>query len=128
MRAAKVLSTVGKTSVSGLKNATRLSPDELLTGQRLEQLLGKGLRESPHVGAEYLDDLGRAYDAVGGLNASKFWNESKFINSIRKHLLKSNDFTVIYMTGFTAQQIAAVQKYLGTLSSEHLAKIIRIGF
>jgi len=62
-------------------------------------LLGKGLRESPHVGAEYLDDLGRAYDAVGGLNASKFWNEGKFINSIRKHLLKSNDFTVVDMKG-----------------------------
>jgi hypothetical protein len=114
--------------VSGLKNATRLTPDELLTGQRLEQLLGKGLRESPHVGAEYIDDLGRAYDALGGLNASKFWNESKFLNSIRKHLLKSDVTTVIDLTGFTPQQIAAVQKYLATLSPEQLAKIIRIGF
>ena len=114
--------------VSGLKNAMRLSPDELLTGQRLEQLLGKGLRESPHVGAEYIDDLGRAFDALGGLNASKFWNEGKFLNSIRKHLLKSDVTTVIDLTGFTPQQIVAVQKFLGTLSPEELAKIIRIGF
>ena len=42
--------------------------DELRIGQRLDQLLGKVLRESPHVGAEYIDDLGRAYDALCGFH------------------------------------------------------------
>ena len=47
---------------TGLGGATRLTPEELATGQRLEKLLGKPVRESPHVGAEYIDDLGRSFD------------------------------------------------------------------
>ena len=113
---------------SGLTGATRLSPDELATGQRLEQLLGKSLKESPHVGAEYVDDLGRAYDALGTPAASQYWNAKKFFKSIDGHLLKSNDFTVIDLTGFTPTQIAEVKNYLSGLSKAQLDKIIRIGF
>jgi hypothetical protein len=113
---------------SGLKNATRLSPNELATGQRLEALLGKSLRESPHRGAEYIDDLGRTYDAFGHPNASKFWNPKEFFRSLDRHLLKSNDFTVIDLTGFDPAHIAAVEKYLAVLSPARLATIIRIGF
>jgi len=113
---------------SGLTGATRLSPDELATGQRLEQLLGKSLKESPHVGAEYVDDLGRTYDALGTPAASQYWNAKKFFKSIDGHLLKSNDFTVIDLTGFTPTQIAEVKNYLSGLSKAQLDKIIRIGF
>jgi RHS repeat-associated protein len=120
---------IGTTApVSGLKNATRLNPNELATGQRLEALLGKTLRESPHRGAEYIDDLGKTYDAFGHPNASKFWNPKEFFRSLDRHLLKSNDFTVIDLTGFDPAHIAAVQKYLAGLSPERLATIIRIGF
>jgi hypothetical protein len=118
----------GRSSISGLNNATRLSADELATGQRLESLLGRSLKESPHVGAEFIDDLGRTYDALGVPNALKFWNEKEFVDSIDGHLLKSNDFTVIDLTGFTPEQIAAVQRHLSTLTSEQLSRTIRIGF
>ena len=49
--------------------------------------------ESEHVGAEYIDNLGRTYDAVGQPGASQFWNEEQFLKSIDDHLLKSNDTT-----------------------------------
>jgi len=113
---------------SGLGSAKRLSPDELATGQRLEAKLGKSLTESPHTGAEYIDDLGKTYDALGVPRASQFWNESKFLKSIDGHLLKSNNFTVIDLTGFTPSQIAAVERHLATLTPEQLARIMRIGF
>jgi hypothetical protein len=44
------------------------------------------------------------------------------------HLLKSNNFTVIDLTGFTAEHIAAVKKHLATLKPEQLARIIKVGF
>ena len=58
---------------SGLTGAKRLRPDELATGRRLERLLGRRLRESAHEGAEFVDDFGRTFDALGGgSQASKF--------------------------------------------------------
>jgi hypothetical protein len=84
--------------------------------------------ESPHVGAEYVDDLGRSYDALGMPAASKYWNERQFLASINSHLLKSNDFTVVDLTGFTSEQVGAVSGYVNSLSSELQARIIRIGF
>ena len=92
------------------------------------QKLGLELRESPHVGAEYVDALGKSYDALGSPLASKFWNAEQFTSSIASHLLKSNDFTVIDLTGFTSAQIGEVTAYLGTLSKAQLARIIKVGF
>jgi hypothetical protein len=82
------------------------------------QQLGISLQESTHVGAEYVDALGRTYDRLGTPAASRFWNATQFTNSIATHLLKSNDFTVVDLTGFTPAQIADVNQYLGTLSEE----------
>jgi hypothetical protein len=62
---------------------------------------GLTLKESVHIGAEYVDELGRTYDALGNPKASKFWNRKKFFESIKHHLRKSNDFTVIDLTDFT---------------------------
>jgi hypothetical protein len=112
----------------GIPNATRLSPAEQATAARLQAQTGLRLRESPHRGAEYIDDLGRTYDALGDPRASQFWDERRFLNSIDHHLLKSNDFTVIDLTGFTPSQIAAVRNYVDGLSQASRAKIIRIGF
>jgi hypothetical protein len=113
---------------SGLTNATRLTADELATGRLLEEQIGRPLQESAHEGAEFVDELGRSYDALGVPKASQFWNEKQFLNSIDEHLLKSNDFTAINLTGFTPAQIDTVRKYLATLTPEQLARIIRIGF
>src|SRR5579885_1517160 len=79
----------------GIPNATRLSTAEQATAARLQAQTGLTLRESPHRGAEYIDDLGRTYDALGDPRASQFWDEKRFLSSIDHHLLKSNDFTVI---------------------------------
>ncbi|NVB39974.1 toxin [Pseudenhygromyxa sp. WMMC2535] len=111
-----------------IEGATRLHPDELATGERLSNQLGRRLKESPHEGAEYIDDLGRSYDALGRPAASKFWNEKQFFKSIDHHLLKSNDFTAIDLTGFTSAQKAAVAAYVDALPSASQARIIRIGF
>ncbi|HSR54181.1 MAG TPA: hypothetical protein VLV83_25410 [Acidobacteriota bacterium] len=86
------------------------------------------MRESTHEGAEYVDDLGRTYDALGDPAASPFWNEKEFLDAIDTHLLKSNDFTVIDMTGFTPDQVRTVGSYLDSLPGHLQAKIIRIGF
>ena len=112
---------------SGLGGATQLSADELATGQRLEARLGKSLKESTHVGADYVDDFGRSYDALGGFDP-KFFNEKSFLRQIEKHLLKSNDFTVIDLTGFSQAQIDVVRRHLSTLRPEQLKRIIQIGF
>ena len=118
---------VGAPTSSGLANVTRLSANELETGKRLEAVLGRVLRESPHEGAEYIDDLGKTYDAFGHPNASRFWNPKAFFASLEHHLRKSNDFTVIDLTGFSQDQITAVQKYLSGLSPDQLKKLILIG-
>src|SRR5262249_47170890 len=112
----------------GIPNATRLSPAEQATAARLQAQTGLRLRESPHVGSEYVDDLGRTYDALGDPIASQFWNEQQFLRSIDSHLLKSNDFTVIDMTGFAQQQIDVVRNHVNGLPRASQAKIIRIGF
>ena len=111
-----------------LTGVTRLHPDEIATGQRLSAQIGRPLRESEHVGAEFVDDLGRSYDAIGRPAASQFWNEAKFFKSIDSHLLKSNDFTAIDLTGFTAAQKAAVGRYIDALPAPLQSRVIRIGF
>jgi len=94
----------------------------------LAEKLGTRLKESPHVGAEYVDDLGRSYDALGRPAASKYWNEQKFLKSVDSHLVKSNDFTAVDMTGFTEAQKVAVRGYLDSLPAMSQSRIIRIGF
>jgi len=115
-------------TLEAIPGAVRLSAAEQATAARLIEKLGIVLRESAHVGAEYVDALGRTYDALGTPAASRFWNAAQFMNSIASHLLKSNDFTVIDLTGFTQAQIGQVNAYLATLTAAQLARIIRVGF
>jgi hypothetical protein len=89
---------------------------------------GRTFKESPHVGAEYIDDLGRSYDAVGRPQASQFWDEQTFLDSIDVHLLKSNHYTVIDLTQFTPEQVAAVRAHIDRLPAKQQARIVRIGF
>lgn len=109
-------------------NVTRLKEAELATGKRLSKKLGVPLAESPHKGADFVDAAGKTYDALGTPAASRYWNQKDFIKAINDHLLKSNDLTVIDLTGFTPEQITVVQRHLSTLKPDQLAKIIRVGF
>jgi hypothetical protein len=115
----------------GIPDATRLSPAEQATAARLKahpDFADRTFGESPHVGAEYVDDRGMSYDAVGTPEASRYWNERVFLHSVDQHLLKSNDYTVVDLTGFTPEQIAAVRRHLDGLPASEQAKIVRIGF
>lgn len=112
----------------GIPNAVRLTEVEQATAARLQAQTGLKLRESPHVGAEYVDQLGRTYDALGNPRAAQFWNEAQFTRSIDAHLRKSVDFTVIDLTEFKPEQINAVRTYINGLPNTAQSRIIRIGF
>lgn len=110
-------------------SVARLTESEVATGTRLAQAYPDRIfNSSPHVGAEYVDDLGRSYDAVGSPAASRYWSESQFLRSIDSHLLKSNIFTVVDLTGFSSEQISVVRAYIDGLSTDKQSMIIRIGF
>jgi hypothetical protein len=70
----------------------------------------------------------RRFDALGAPAASAHWNEGEFLDAIRGHLLKSNDFTVVDLTGFTANQVDVVSRYVDSLAPELQQRIIKIGF
>jgi hypothetical protein len=128
---AETLESLEVATARGILEPGRLTEAEEATVIRLKQvpeLWDRDFWTSEHKGAEYIDDLGRSLDAMGAPRASQYWNEEKFLNAIHQHLLKSNDFTVIDLTGFTAEQVAAVNRYLGTLDEKQLAKVIKIGF
>jgi len=121
----------GAGELVGIPGATRLSAAEQATAARLRRLAGfSGLtfRESPHVGAEYVDELGRSYDALGTPRAAAYWNKHQFLASIGQHLLKSNDFTVVDASGFRPHHVAAVRDYLDSLPTHVQARVVRIEF
>ena len=111
-----------------------LHPAEVATAERvakLPQFAGRTFKAPPSdPGYDWLDDLGRHYDAIGRPEVSRHFNWDTFRRSIDKHLLKHNHFTVIDVTGFTPQQVALVKSYLDVLpqTTDHGNTIIRIGF
>jgi hypothetical protein len=117
----------------GDPNLARLSDSEAATLTRLQEehpdLDFKASAEERD--GEYVDSQGRTYDQMGDPNTSKYWNPNsaqKFYAAIRAHLLKSMDFTVIDLTGFSEQSISDITNFIDSLSPADQAKIIRIGF
>jgi hypothetical protein len=117
----------------GDPNLARLSDSEAATLTRLQEehpeLDFKASAEERD--GEYVDSQGRTYDQMGNPRASNFWNPSaaqKFYAAIRGHLLKSMDFTVIDLTGFSEQSVSDITNFIDSLSPADQAKIIRIGF
>jgi len=82
--------------------------------------------ESVSARADYVDHLGRIYVTVGGMTASRFWNELKFFSSIRRHLATSCDFTVIRLSGFGSEHTEAICRFIDGLPRELQGKIIRM--
>jgi RHS repeat-associated protein len=112
-----------------IAQAKRLKPAERLTAERLQRARGIKLYESAAEGADFVDELGRTYDAVGGIGASTHWDEKQFLKSLFEHVAhKTNDFTVVDLVGYAQHQIEAVKKYVGGLPPNLQAKIIRLGF
>lgn len=114
--------------VGTVANVKKLRPAEVETGKRLSRKLGVPLAESPHDGADFIDPAGKTYEAMGVPDAAKYWPQKKFLESIDKHFLKSVDYVVIDLTGFSEEQISIVKQYLSKLPPEQVAKLIRIGF
>jgi hypothetical protein len=111
----------------------RLSDSETATLTRLqEEYPDSDFKPSAEErDGEYVDDQGRTYDQMGNPNTSKYWNPGaaqKFYQAIQAHLLKSMDFTVIDLTGFSEQSTADITSYVDSLPEAEQAKIIRIGF
>jgi uncharacterized protein YukE len=114
-------------------NLGRLSGAELATLRRLQGMLpDRKFTVSPEErDGEYTDDEGRTYDQMGDTDTSKYWNSANsqnFFDAIDRHLLKSVDFTVIDLTGFSKQSISDITDYVESLPEQEQAKIIRIGF
>lgn len=110
-----------------------LRPHEQATVARLAEDPGFAERTfsappPPDPGYDWHDDLGHHYDALGDGTKSQYFRLDQFKNSIDRHLLKSNDFTVVDMTGYTDQQVSDVREHVDQLPPESRAKIIRVGF
>jgi hypothetical protein len=116
----------------GIPGATRLNPGEQATAARLLQspdFTGGSLFESPDASSDFTDANGLTYDALGTPSASAYFNQAQFLASIDSHLLKSNDYTVIDLTGFTQDQINVISQHLASLPPNlQTHPIIRIGF
>ena len=129
---ARAADKVPDAPLRGIPDAKRLTPAEQATAARLQRhpdFTARAFKESEHDGADYIDDRGRSYDAMGSPEASRHWNDgSLFIRAIDNHLRKSTDFTVIDLTGFTAEQIGIVRGYVNSLPDKAQARIVRIGF
>jgi hypothetical protein len=111
----------------------RLKPPERASLDRLrDQFPDRDLRaSSAERDGEFVDNQGRTYDQMGNPQTSDFWNArtaQRFYRSIDGHLLKSMDYTVIDLTGFSEQSIADITEYVDSLPAQAQAKIIRIGF
>jgi hypothetical protein len=113
--------------------AEHARPAEVRTAERLGQnpeFDGRTFEAPPppDPGYDWVDEMGRTYDAMGDGTKSRYFKLREFTNSIDSHLLKGNDFTVIDMTGYTPEQIAAVTKYVDGLPAASQALIRRVGF
>jgi RHS repeat-associated protein len=104
-------------------NLARLSASELSTGTRFAEQSGLQLTVSGHVGEEFVDAAGKTYDAMGQPAAFKFWNPSEFLDSITNHLNKSNDYTIIDLSGASSDQINTVKNFVGGLDQALQNKI-----
>jgi hypothetical protein len=114
-------------------NLARLSDPEAATLTRLQdEFPERGFKASAEErDGEFTDSQGRTYDQMGDPRTSQFWNPrnaQRFYDAIDEHLLKSMDYTVIDLTGFSDQSIADITNYVDSLPEAEQAKIIRIGF
>jgi hypothetical protein len=110
--------------------ANNAKPPERVTAGRVAarpELKGRVFRAppAPDPGYDWVDDLGRTYDAMGDGTTAKYFKFNKFKAAIDHHLMKGNTFTVIDMTGYTQEQISQVRAYVDTLPAKG---IIRVGF
>ncbi|MFG1654506.1 WXG100 family type VII secretion target [Micromonospora sp. NPDC049275] len=98
----------------GMDPATgRFRPGEAETATRLEQHLGVTLRRAPtESSADWVDEAGRTYDAVGNFPAQFFerqWPQLQY--QIERHLDKA-DLVPVDVSRFTPEQVARIERFI----------------
>ncbi|MET7951176.1 WXG100 family type VII secretion target [Micromonospora sp. NPDC005324] len=98
----------------GMDPATgRFRPGEAETAVRLEQELGVRLQRAPaDSSADWVDEAGRTYDAVGNFPAQFFdrqWPQLQY--QIERHLDKA-DLVPVDVAQFNPEQVARIEQFL----------------
>jgi RHS repeat-associated protein len=106
----------------------RLTNEEIITGNRLARQIGRKLFESQHVGAEFVDEAGMTFDAIGHPEAYKhFGDGAAFFKSIVRHVNKSVDHVAIDLQGATEEQIQAITSFVNkNLTKAQSDKIVYV--
>ncbi len=106
---------------------SRLTQAEISTGERLAEQGGLRLFQSGHVGAEFVEATGKTYDAMGGVQAYKYFGSgTDFFKSITRHVNKSVDYVALDLKGASENQIKAIEKFVGGLTKEQQSKIVYV--
>lgn len=91
----------------------RFRPGEAETAVRIEQELGVRLRRAPAgSSADWVDETGRTYDAVGNFPAQFFdrqWPQLQY--QIERHLDKA-ELVPVDVSRFSAGQIAKIEQFI----------------
>ncbi|MEU7750481.1 WXG100 family type VII secretion target [Micromonospora sp. NPDC049171] len=98
----------------GMDPATgRFRPGEAETAARLEQEVGVRLQRAPaDSSADWVDDAGRTYDAVGNFPAQFFdrqWPQLQY--QIERHLDKA-DLVPVDVVQFNPEQVARIEQFI----------------
>jgi hypothetical protein len=109
-----------------------LSAAEEATGQRLmaaSEYRGGVLSQSPHVGADFVDQNGTTYDAIGQPGGYSHWNQDQFLSALDEHVnYPKGDYTVLDLTGASSSQMDVIFSHIdSTYTSEQRATIIIVG-
>ena len=112
----------------GLDPATKtFRAIEAQVGTRLESQIGRRLSRDLSGAADWVDDLGRTFDAVGPI-PSKHFNLQSVTKSISSHLNKQGlDKVVVDLRGLSSSQAAQVSRYISNLPSSQSSRIIVLG-
>jgi hypothetical protein len=98
----------------GMDAATgKFRPGEAETAVRIEEARGVTLKRAPHgSSADWVDDAGRSYDAVGNFPPQYFdqqWPQFQF--QIERHLDKA-DLVPVDVSKFTPDQVARIEQFI----------------
>jgi hypothetical protein len=110
-----------------LRPNSRLTQEEIVTGERLGKQLGVQLLEGSHVGEEYIiAGTKKTIDAMGTPQAFAHWNAKEFTGSIINHLNKSVDYVAIDLAGASKSQVQTVKKFVEALTEEQRNRTIYV--
>lgn len=90
------------------RGQTKLSAEEIDTGVRLAKQTGEALAQGTHVGEEFIDSLGRTYDAV----STGKGNTAKILENIKTTAQKSVDFVAVDLKGASKEMLKTIKNYV----------------